>query len=125
MRTIKDIKQGWDAIDAALGSKRRKYPFRPPYGKLNMISLMYLLFCRVPIVYWSLDSGDTWQRKPDGERMTLLAKNAGGAVWLAHDFDRSDDSVDRLVLESARLALTMAKETGMHMLTCSQLPRVL
>lgn len=121
MRTIKDIKQGWEAIDAALGGKQGKYPFRPPNGKLNIISLLYLLLHRVPIVYWSADLGDTWMIKPDPRRMALLMKEAGGAVSLAHDFDRSDDDVNGLVLESVRLALAMAKETNMRTLTCSQL----
>lgn len=121
MRTIKDIKQGWRAIDAALESKRSKYPFRPPNGKLNTISLLYLLFCRVPIVYWSLDSGDTFQLKPDSRRIAFMARKTGGAVVLVHDFDRSDGSVDWLVLESVRLALATAKQMNMRVMTVSEL----
>lgn len=121
MRVIKDIKQGWDAIDAALDSKQGKYPFRPPKGKLNMVGLVYLWLCRVPIVYWSADLGDTWMSKPSPERIALLAKKTGGVVSLAHDFDRSDDRVDGLVLESTRLALETAQEEGMRILTISEL----
>lgn len=121
MRTIKDIKQGWDAIDSALDGKRCKYPFRPPNGKLNIVSLLYLLLCRVPIVYWSVDLGDTWMTKLDPQRISLLAKEAGGAVSLAHDFDRHDDTLDSLVLESVRLALSAAKKTGLQVLTVSEL----
>ncbi len=121
MRTIKDIKQGWQAIDAALGINHNKYAFRPPRGRLNIVSLLYLLFCRVPIVYWSVDLGDTWLETIDPHRIAHLAKEAGGAVSLAHDFDRSDDTADSLILESVRSALTMAQQTGMQVLTCSQL----
>lgn len=121
VRAVKDIKRGWGVIDAALGSEQGKYPFRPPNGKLNIISLLYLLLSWVPIVYWSVDLGDTWMVKLDAQRIALLAEKAGGAVSLAHDFDRSDDSVDSLVLESVRFALEMAKEKGMQTLTCSQL----
>jgi peptidoglycan-N-acetylglucosamine deacetylase len=121
IRAIKDIKRGWAAIDAALGVNRGKYAFRPPYGKLNLFSLVYLWIRRVRIVYWTLDSGDTRQLKPNGQRIVLLAKKTGGAVSLAHDFDRPDDSIDQTVLESVRLALPMAKERGMQILTCSQL----
>jgi len=121
MRTIKDIKQGWQAIDAALGINNSKYAFRPPRGKLNIVSLLYLLFCRVPIVYWSVDLGDTWFETIDPARIAHLAEKAGGAVSLAHDFDRSDDTLDPLILESVRSALTMARQTGMQVLTCSEL----
>jgi len=121
IRAIKDIKQGWDAIDAAMGFRRAKYPFRPPHGELNIITLLYLLLRRVPIVYWSVDLGDTWLETVDPRRIGRLAKKAGGAVALAHDFDRSDGILDPLILESVRSALAVARQTGMQVLTCSQL----
>jgi peptidoglycan/xylan/chitin deacetylase (PgdA/CDA1 family) len=36
-KTLAGIKSGWRTIDAALDSDNRVYPFRPPYGKLNLI----------------------------------------------------------------------------------------
>lgn len=120
-RALSDIKRGWKAIDDALGTERHKYPFRPPNGKLNIVCLLYLLFLQVPIVYWSEDSGDTWSVKPQTDRVALTAGKAGGAVSLAHDFDRSDDKTDRFVLESTRAALAMAQERDMCILTVSQL----
>lgn len=120
-RALTDIKKGWKAIDAALGTNENVYPFRPPYGKLNLVCLLYLWFRRAPIVYWTLDLGDTWRLKPDSQRIGLLAREMGGAVLLSHDFDRSDDSRKRLVLESLRLALTTAEETNMRVVTVSEL----
>jgi peptidoglycan/xylan/chitin deacetylase (PgdA/CDA1 family) len=121
LRALSDIKRGWETIDAALELKREKYPFRPPYGKLNIICLLYLLIRQVPIIYWSLDLEDTWAAQPDSHRTTLLAQRAGGAVSLAHDFDRSDESRDESVIEFVRSALSMAKEKNLRVLTVSQL----
>lgn len=122
IRTIVNITQGWETIDAALGIRRNVYPFRPPYGKLNLVCLLYLWFRRAPIIYWTLDSGDTWPcDKHDSQRIASLAKKAGGAVTLAHDFERSDKDVERLVVDLTRSALDMAKEAGMQVLTISQL----
>lgn len=120
-RVLSDIKRGWAAIDTALGTMRKKYPFRPPNGKLNIICLLYLLVKQVPIVYWSIDSGDTWREKPDSRRVALLAEKAGGAVSLAHDFDRSNENTSRFVVESVRAALAMAADKGMRVLTVSEL----
>lgn len=120
-RVLPDIKRGWAAIDAALGTMRKKYPFRPPNGKLNIISLLYLLLRKVPIVYWSVDSGDTWREKPDSLRVAQLAERAGGAVLLAHDFDRKNKNTSRYVVESVRAALAMAADKGMQVLTVSEL----
>jgi peptidoglycan/xylan/chitin deacetylase (PgdA/CDA1 family) len=120
-RTLSDIKRGWETIDTALGTRRLKYPFRPPNGKLNIICLLYLLIRRVPIVYWSLDSGDTWREKPDSRKVAMSAEKAGGAVSVAHDFDRSDENMSRLVVESVRAALAMAADKGMRVMTVSEL----
>jgi len=120
-RALSDIKRGWAAIDVTLGTMRKKYPFRPPNGKLNIICLLYLLARQVPIVYWSIDSGDTWREKPDSRRVALLAEKAGGAVSLAHDFDRSNENTSRFVVESVRAALAMAADKGMRVLTVSEL----
>ena len=120
-RALSDIKRGWKSIDAALGLNRRIYPFRPPNGKLNIVCLLYLLFVQAPIVYWSVDSGDTWAARPESGRLAQLAKSAGGVVSLAHDFDRSDDRTDGFVLESLRAVLLTANETDMRAITVSQL----
>jgi peptidoglycan/xylan/chitin deacetylase (PgdA/CDA1 family) len=122
IRTIRDIKQGWQAIDKALRTNRGKYTFRPPYGKLNLVCLIYLLLCRVPIVYWSLNVGDTWPAAcRNGNRIASIIERIGGAVTLAHDFDRSDSSADDMVVESTRLGLTAAAKAGVKILTVSQL----
>jgi peptidoglycan/xylan/chitin deacetylase (PgdA/CDA1 family) len=122
-RALTDIKKGRHAINAALGKdKRGKYPFRPPHGKLNLVCLVYLLLHRVPIIYWSLDVGDTWPPSyQDKNRVALLIKKTGGAVTLAHDFDRSDSSMDNIVSDSIRLALATARQYGLCTLTVSQL----
>lgn len=119
---LSDIKKGWQAIDDSLGTQHNVYPFRPPYGKLNLICLLYLWLRKAPIIYWTLDCGDTWpHEKRNSKRMALLAKKAGGAVALAHDFDRSDNTVDDVVIELVCSALTSAQQEGLHVLTVTQL----
>ena len=120
-RVLSDIKRGWTAIDAALGTIRKKYPFRPPNGKLNLISLLYLWFQHIPIVYWSLDSGDTWREKPDCHLIAQSAAKTGGAVLLVHDFDRKNKDTSRYVIESIKAALAMAADKGMRVLPVSEL----
>lgn len=120
--SIADIKRGWQAIDDALGSQGSRYLFRPPNGKMNLVSLLYVWAKKVPIIYWTVNSGDTWlPEKRDIHRAAALTKRNGGGVILAHDFDRSTDKNDYYVLESLRLSLAVAKESGMQVCTVSQL----
>ena len=121
LRALSDIKRGWAAIDFALETRRQMYPYRPPNGKLNIICMLYLLLRRVPIVYWSVDSGDTWKQPPDSRRVAQLADKTGGVVSLAHDFDRKNENTNRFVIESVQSALATAAAKGMRVLTVSEL----
>jgi len=121
-QAISDIKRGWQSIDRALGRKQGAYAFRPPYGKLNLVCLLYLWVRKIPIFYWTLVSGDTWPLdKQDSKRIALLASKTGGAVAIAHDFDRTDDDANKRVLDSIRSALLTARETEMRVMTISEL----
>jgi peptidoglycan/xylan/chitin deacetylase (PgdA/CDA1 family) len=121
-RSLCDIIKGRQAINEAIGEDNRTYPFRPPYGKLNLIALLYLWIHRVPICYWTLVSGDTWPvEKRNSGRVAELAGKAGGGVSLAHDFDRADDSVDEFVLKSLSTVLETAGRSGMKVMTLSEL----
>jgi peptidoglycan/xylan/chitin deacetylase (PgdA/CDA1 family) len=122
LRVVRDIKQGWRAIDAALGRQGGRYVFRPPYGKLTLIGLLYLLILRVPVAYWTADSTDTWPLdRRDSRRLADILRRTGGAVTLSHDFERSDPSVSKNVVDSLRLVLNTAKEQEVRTATISEL----
>lgn len=121
IRAIKDIKRGWEVIDAALRANRGKYLYRPPHGKLNLVSLLYLLLLRVPILYWTRDVGDTWlPNTRENQRASFAPLNPTGEVTLAHDFDRSDVSRDSFVLESVKSTLALAQNSQLRVLTASE-----
>lgn len=113
-RTVSDIKRGWGTIDAALGVAGRVYPFRPPEGKLNLVTLCYLLWKRSSIVYWTVDSGDTWTggAPRDAAKVARALEERGGAVVLYHDFDRCDPRTCEFVIESLEHALNAAEAAG-------------
>jgi len=118
---IKDIKRGWQSIDDALGTRQGKYPFRPPYGKLNIFSLFYLLVKRIPICYWTIVSGDTWaEGRRDTKHSAAVLGTRNGGVILAHDFDRSSDATDEFVIESLKQTIAVAKENNMRITTFSE-----
>jgi peptidoglycan/xylan/chitin deacetylase (PgdA/CDA1 family) len=121
-QSILDIKKGWQAIDQVLGTRKGTYPFRPPNGKLNLVTLFYLWSKRVPIVYWTADIGDTW---PEEKRKNRLeqewAKLQKGAVVLAHDFDRATGKADGYVLNAVQKCLTIARENQLKVCSCTEL----
>ena len=120
-RSVSDIRRGVRAIDDALGTRAGRYPFRPPYGKLNLMTLLYLLARRIPIVYWTVDSGDTWSTRSQDSQAAHLSQVAGGGVVLAHDFDREKpEETHPYVLNMLRSTLDMAQEQGWQLSTFAQ-----
>ena len=122
MKAIADIKKGWLALDKATGGTNSVYPFRPPYGKLNLATLIFLLIKSVPVCFWSVVSGDTWsENKRSSERACRLIKKAGGGVVLMHDMDRKNESTDKMVLDTLRGVLAAADERQIRIKTLSQI----
>jgi peptidoglycan/xylan/chitin deacetylase (PgdA/CDA1 family) len=80
-------------------------PFRPPYGKLNIWSLWFLIRKKIPIVWWTVDSGDTWTPRPNPARVGNLLLQEGGGVVLLHDLDRKDPKDENWTLECLRQTL--------------------
>lgn len=122
-RAVSDIKRGWQTINAALGVAGRVYPFRPPEGKLNLVTLCYLLWKRSSIVYWTVDSGDTWTggAPRDSHKVAMAIARRGGAVALYHDFDRRDPRTREFVIESLAHALNAAEAAGARCTTVTDL----
>ncbi len=109
---ICDIRKGWDEVNRIFQTKNKRYPYRPPNGKLTLFSLLYLWYHKVPIIFWSVDCRDT---KTDFQSNIGFAseriQNDQGGVVLFHDFDRTTDGWDASVLESIKAVI----ETGQKM----------
>jgi peptidoglycan/xylan/chitin deacetylase (PgdA/CDA1 family) len=120
-RGVSDIRRGFKAIDEALGVEGGRYPFRPAYGKLNLVTLLYLWAKGIPIALWTTDSGDTWRlERSSSDRAAAAVDKAGGGVVLTHDFDRESDETRRYVLSALESTLEVATKRGLLVSTFSQ-----
>ncbi|MCL5280979.1 MAG: polysaccharide deacetylase family protein [Planctomycetes bacterium] len=121
-RSLSDIRRGFRAIDDALGTQAGRYVFRPPYGKLNLLTMLYLFARRIPIAFWTVDCRDTWgKRAAVKPNVAQWFRAARGGVVLAHDFDREGDAMHQYVLHTLRSTLSVAEECGLMLSTFSQL----
>lgn len=107
-----DIAKGRSLLRGALpGTGRILY--RPPHGKVNLPSLLYLLFHGIPIVLWSVDSLDSRLaagRDPGSAGEAL--RREGGGIVLFHDFDRSTEAAESFTLEALVSAIKGCKAAG-------------
>ena len=59
--------------------------FRPPFGKTTLASLFYRARHRLGFAYWTIDTQDSWDRRPVDDILGEI-KEKGGGVVLMHDF---------------------------------------
>lgn len=59
--------------------------FRPPYGKLNLASMLYIYRNRKTIVFWNLDPKDYMFSLKDSAAQNIQERISEGKVILFHD----------------------------------------
>jgi peptidoglycan-N-acetylglucosamine deacetylase len=64
---------------------RNRVVFRPPYGKLNLFTLMYVLFTRRRMAFWDIDPRDYENLDARSIASDILEKLNRGSVVLMHD----------------------------------------
>lgn len=76
---------------------------RPPFGKLNFFSLMYMLKNHLTFVHWNLDTHD-YERKEAGALGTFLKNESlNGKVVLLHDGRRPGKSSGNVTVEGLKI----------------------
>lgn len=116
----RDVCQGYRTLAPWLSERAR---FRPPYGKLNIGSWAALSRLGVPIDWWTVDSGDTWDKLPDPASVADRIVREQGGVVLLHDFDRVPNTGQRAdyVLRTADMIIHRARDSGLRFGTMSDL----
>jgi peptidoglycan/xylan/chitin deacetylase (PgdA/CDA1 family) len=116
----RDVGQGYRTLAPWLSERAR---FRPPYGKLNIGSWAAVQRRSVPIDWWTVDSGDTWDKLPDPASVADRIVREQGGVVLLHDFDRAPNTGERAdyVLRTADMIIRRARDSGLRFGTMSDL----
>lgn len=123
-RLISDIKKGWECLYNVFKAENGKYVFRPPCGKLNLLSVLFLWWHKVRIVYWTIDSLDTWAKdKRNPKHAAERIRSDGGGIVLFHDFDRATDRTDDYVLDSLKAVIKAGQEMQLTFLSIDRLYR--
>lgn len=101
--------------------------FRPPNGKLTLGGLLGGLLRGLRFGWWTIDSGDSWARRPIDEVIAEIDSKGGGVV-LMHDFDDYDSGPDTAavshrehVLALTERIITFARTGGYQIVPLSTL----
>lgn len=106
-----DTRAAWRRLHDLTGLDAARIPFRPPYGKMNLLSLLWVWWHGTPVTMWTHDSYDTRLGVDVSPEALVAALRAGsGGVVLLHDFDRSIPNADQQVLAKLAAVLQLRDE---------------
>ncbi len=119
-RLLADIEKARKTVGDYLVEPR---VFRPPYGKITTSLWLYMKLLDYQIVFWSVDSGDTYESLPDAESIVDRIVEDNGGVVLMHSFDRIRDVDGRqdYVLTLTQRLIEVARQRGLKICTCAEL----
>lgn len=107
---VLDTRDGWRRLRDVTGRDASAIPFRPPFGKMNICSLLYVWRQHTPIVMWTHDGYDTRGVDKSPAELVDELRRAGGGVVLLHDFDRSLPNAGEQVLAKLDAVLRLRDE---------------
>lgn len=81
---LRDLLRGNATLKKHAGSDQTFW-LRPPYGKLNLITLCYVLCSGRKLAFWNVDPKDYLAQPPEKLAAQVLKKTAGGSVILLHE----------------------------------------
>lgn len=88
-------------------SRSERLTYRPPYGKLNLLSVLAARLQGFGISTWTLASGDTYPVLPSIRTVVDRVDAAGGGVVLMHDMARSSPDAEERELFVANLTIAL------------------
>jgi peptidoglycan/xylan/chitin deacetylase (PgdA/CDA1 family) len=123
-RVSRDLRAGQETT-VRLGGNARL--MRPPFGKLTLAGLIEIALLGIIPAWWTVDSRDSWGRRPIESVIAEIGAKGGGVV-LMHDYDmhpEEDGGRAHLtyVLTLTERILTFASENGYRVMTMGEVLR--
>ncbi|HAK96785.1 MAG TPA: hypothetical protein DCM87_17785, partial [Planctomycetes bacterium] len=106
-RTLRDLRRAAETL-TRLGAPPGRRLFRPPYGKLNLMTLLFIAATRRAVVFWNVDPRDYAQAEPGPVIEAVMPKLVPGAVVLLHD-GRPDDGAGAASVTAEALEMLLAR----------------
>jgi len=117
--TYGDLKKGHKIL--LEHSKQNHNLFRPPYGKVNLASLLYLISSGSKIVYWNLDPKDYSDSSAENVADHILENIGPGKVILLHDGRQNQNDQLHVTINALDQVIQKTKNMNLKFSTISKL----
>jgi peptidoglycan/xylan/chitin deacetylase (PgdA/CDA1 family) len=116
---LRDLLQGRRSLAYALGADTVRV-FRPAFGELNLLTLVYLLVGRRRLVMWDVNPRDFEQQTGSEVAALVLRSLEPGGIVLLHDGRADAPGSADVTVDAVRLILVEAARRGLRLTTASE-----
>jgi len=116
-RAVHEIGEGYRTMSRWMAPNA---PFRPPFGKMTTWTWLATRRRHAPVVWWTIDGGDTHPKLPSVDEIAQRVLCENGGVVLLHSHDRGEDRSEFVLILTERL-LQLALERRWEVCTVSRL----
>ncbi|HUV12497.1 MAG TPA: polysaccharide deacetylase family protein [Acidobacteriota bacterium] len=117
--SLHDLIRGAQAVNAYVRSGRPLL-VRPPYGKLNVVTLLYVLICRKRLAFWDIDPKDYEHESPELVVRYVRERVVPGSIVLLHDGRRNGTGSPHVTVSAVGAILEEMVSRGFRFATVSE-----
>jgi peptidoglycan-N-acetylglucosamine deacetylase len=110
--TWKDLSKGGRMLDDFRAPTRNRC-LRPPYGKLNPASLLYIWSAGKRMIMWDIDPMDYRQQTSEEIAASVTQQMSAGCVVLMHDGRANNGSDPSITVGALKLIVQAMQEKGL------------
>ena len=116
-RSLADLHAGYDTLAPWI---RGDSIYRPPYGKMNLLTWAAVRRRGARVGWWTIVAGDVNDELPSPSTAVEQIRRSDGGVVLMHDFDREEERA-QFILDSTTMLLDAAEQEGWTIRTLGEL----
>ncbi len=89
--------------------------FRPPFGKINLLTLLYVVFSGKKFAYWDIDPKDYKNKSPKQIANEIFTQSPQGSIILLHDGRTNSNNSADITVETLKLILPVFDKEQLHL----------
>jgi peptidoglycan-N-acetylglucosamine deacetylase len=114
IKTLKDLVRGGRSLAALSPDRRGAESFRPPFGKLNGVSLLYIWMLNKKVAFWNVDPRDYCATSAQAVANHVIQRLRKGSVILLHDGRYLDTDNTGVTVDALEMILEACREKGLR-----------